>query len=282
MDTNQKFGGNWTSEKLGIFSDYLNFYITALAKQKFKKIYIDAFAGTGAIKILNDDEVIEGSARLALNANNKFDQYIFIEKDKKNFSELNQVVQNEFDEFKRIISTRNKDCNTELKQICSEFDWRYNRALLLLDPFATEVKWETLQIVAKTKAIDVWYLFPLGAVQRMMPNNGLIDPKWKARLNTIFGDCGWEQEFYKEDPQMNLFGTTNVVKDINTVSLKEYIYKRLSTIFPAVSSNPRILYNSRHSPLFLFCFAVSSDNPNAIELALRGANYILNKKVNQL
>ena len=40
--TEQKFGGNWTVEKLDILSDYLDFYLTALKNQKFKKIYIDA------------------------------------------------------------------------------------------------------------------------------------------------------------------------------------------------------------------------------------------------
>ena len=83
MSTNQKFGGNWTIEKLNIFSEYLNFYITALKNQKFGKIYIDAFAGTGQIEMSNNDEIIQGSVRLSLNAQNKFSKYIFIEKDKK-------------------------------------------------------------------------------------------------------------------------------------------------------------------------------------------------------
>ena len=46
----QKFGGNWTEEKLNIFTSYLDAYIIALQNQKFKKIYIDAFAGTGEIE----------------------------------------------------------------------------------------------------------------------------------------------------------------------------------------------------------------------------------------
>ena len=47
MATSQKFGGNWTEEKLNIFTSYLDAYLIALQNQKFKKIYIDAFAGTG-------------------------------------------------------------------------------------------------------------------------------------------------------------------------------------------------------------------------------------------
>lgn len=50
MATSQKFGGNWTEEKLNIFTSYLDAYLIALQNQKFKKIYIDAFAGTGEIE----------------------------------------------------------------------------------------------------------------------------------------------------------------------------------------------------------------------------------------
>ena len=83
MNTKQKFGGPWTVEKLNILSDYLNFYATALKKQPFKLIYIDAFAGTGHINIGdNVDEIIDGSAKLALQSNGNFTEYIFIEKTK--------------------------------------------------------------------------------------------------------------------------------------------------------------------------------------------------------
>lgn len=44
MGTRQRFGGDWTIEKLDILSSYLDFYITALKNQPFNKIYIDAFA----------------------------------------------------------------------------------------------------------------------------------------------------------------------------------------------------------------------------------------------
>ena len=47
--TAQKFGGKWTVEKLGILSSYFDYYLKALKNQPFKKIYIDAFAGTGTI-----------------------------------------------------------------------------------------------------------------------------------------------------------------------------------------------------------------------------------------
>jgi len=56
MGTQQKFGGPWTVEKLNILSDYLAFYTTALKSMPFDLIYIDAFAGTGRIKIGDEDD----------------------------------------------------------------------------------------------------------------------------------------------------------------------------------------------------------------------------------
>jgi three-Cys-motif partner protein len=279
MSTKQRFGGDWTIEKLSILSSYLDFYITALKEQPFCKLYIDAFAGTGYITVGDTNEVIEGSAKLALNAKNKFDRYIFIEKKRKYAQELEQLVEKDYSAISNIIDIMNADCNDALLEICRTMDWYRNRAILFLDPYATEVKWATLETVASTRAIDVWYLFPMSAANRMLKKDKQIDDKWKAKLDMIFGDNSWEQEFYIEDPQVNLFNTTTYKKEANINAIKDYICKRLETIFPAVSKNPRMLYNTKNSPLFLFCFAVSNPAPSAIRLAMRAANYILTREV---
>ena len=43
----QRFGGDWTEQKLEVVQKYLGAYTTALKNQPFKKLYIDAFAGSG-------------------------------------------------------------------------------------------------------------------------------------------------------------------------------------------------------------------------------------------
>lgn len=281
--TKQKFGGPWTVEKLGILSDYLSFYVTALKSQPFDLIYIDAFAGTGKIKIGDEDEyeIIDGSAKLALQSSGVFAEYIFIEKKKSYVKELNELIDREFPEKKDRVKIIPKDCNDVLQDICSKVNWRKTRAVLFLDPYAADVKWDTLKVVADTGAIDVWYLFPFSAVNRMMKKKGEIDPTWKVKLNSIFGDNSWETEFYSADPQMNLFGTQDLVRNCNADSLKAYIETRLSSIFPAVSKNSRVLFNRRNTPLFLFCFAVSNRNPKAHGLAMKVANYILKDQPTQ-
>lgn len=128
--------------------------------------------------------------------------------------------------------------------------------------------------------IDLWYLFPFSAAQRMLPNKGIVE-SWKNKLNELFGDTDWESKFYKEDPQYSLFDYgPKIIKEVNTEELAAYICDRLKSIFPYVADNPRLLYNVKNSPLFLFCFAVANPNPKAYGLAKKVAeDHILRKEV---
>ena len=287
METSQKFGGNWTEDKLNIFTSYLDAYLVALQNQKFKKIYIDAFAGTGEIETSDGKQYLVGSAKRALAASKKFDRYFFIEGDEKKAAELRKMVNTEFPHLTRIVTVYCGDANEKLAQIICDVDWRYNRGLLFLDPYATQVNWTTLETVAKTKSIDVWYLFPFSALNRMLPKNGKYET-WEGCIDRLLGDSGWQTEFYKEDPQMSLFGFspdaeapdsgTRKIKDANLEHIKAYIISRLETIFPCVSKHPWIFRNSRNSPMFLFCFAIASESSKAQGLALRMADHILKNK----
>ncbi|MDR2599591.1 MAG: three-Cys-motif partner protein TcmP [Oscillospiraceae bacterium] len=278
----QSFGGKWTIEKLNILSNYLDFYLNALKNQKFNKVYIDAFAGSGNINIQSSDEEISGSIRLSLQTTNKFDKYIFIEKNPKHVKELERIIDNEYANLKDRISIRSGDCNEILLEICDMKEntkyWKENRAVLFLDPYATEVKWTTLVAIAKTQAIDIWYLFPFGAAQRLLPNEGIVE-SWRNKLNDLFGDTAWESRFYKPNPQLSMFSDDDcMIKDVNTKELAIYICERLKSIFPYVADNPKFLYNTKMSPLFLFCFAVANPNPSAIALAKKVAEeHILRK-----
>jgi len=157
--------------------------------------------------------------------------------------------------------------------------WSKNRAVLFLDPYATQVKWATLQAIANTKAIDLWYLFPFSATQRMLPKDGVLE-SWRSKRNDLFGDSEWENRLYKLDQRPTLFGDAqNIIKGVNTKELAKYICERLESIFPFVANNPRLLYNKKNSPLFLFCFAVSNPSDKAKKLAKRVAEIHILRKV---
>lgn len=288
-----QFGGNWTNKKLENVKKYLIAY-TKIFKSNprakhFKTIYIDAFAGTGYRKptgsetdsvflpIFSEEDVqsfYEGSVKLALNIEPRFDKYIFIEQDTDRFSEL-EKIKNEYPLFSKDILIKKADANNYLQKICEKVDWRDFRAVIFLDPYGMQVEWNTIRKIAETKAIDMWLLFPLGvAVNRLLKRNGKLSPNITDKLNSLFGSDDWKNVFYREEEIVSLFGLENQkikVSDFGKIS--DYFVSRLKTIFPGVAENPLPLYNSRNNPLYLLCFAAA--NERGAKPALNIANYIL-------
>lgn len=289
----QNFGGDWTAQKLEILRQYLNKYTTALKSTSFETIYLDAFAGTGYMTMkeksginelllpdLADSEsqtFLKGSARIALEVEPRFKKYIFIEKDPKQFSELEKIVK-EFPEKKNDIQLIPKDANDFLLDFCDKNDWAKKRAVLFLDPFGMQVTWTVIEAIAKTKSIDLWYLFPLDAVIRLLKNDGKIDPIWGEKLNLIFGEDKWKNIFYAEDQTNDLFGhPPRIIKTANFEKIKHYFINRLESVFTGVATKPAMLLNSKNIPLFLLCFACGNETGKPI--ALRIANHILTRMI---
>jgi three-Cys-motif partner protein len=291
------FGGDWTAEKLDMVKRYLVSYTTALKNQPFRTAYIDAFAGTGyhtprrrakptdpvqasipgfPPELLEKDsqEFIDGSARMALQVEPRFHKYIFIENNPGRFAEL-EKLKDEFPDKRNDIILEPADANVYLQDLCNNRNWKTRRAVLFLDPYGMQVEWETIRAVGKTQAIDLWLLFPLGvAVNRMVTKDGKINRAWRKKLDIMFGDTGWYDEFYKESVSHDLFGAKTQLKKVaNFDTIGQYFVRRLKTAFYQVAENPRPLYNSRNVPLFLLCFAVG--NAKAAPVAMRIADHIL-------
>jgi three-Cys-motif partner protein len=276
------FGGEWTQDKLQRVRKYLVAYAKIMQDKDFRFAYIDAFAGTGyqtirreenpnlpLIPELLEDEprgFLDGSARIALQVEPPFTKYIFIEKDTKRFSELAKLKE-EFPAREKDIVLVNADANEYLTDLCRNRKWNKNRAVLFLDPFGMQVTWNTVKAVAETKAIDLWYLFPLGiGVNRLLKKSGKISSAWRRLLDATFGEPDWYQVFYKTYAEVDLLGETiKTVKVGDFDAISDYFVKRLKSIFPVVAENPLPLLNSRNNPLFLLCFA--SANKTAVKIA---------------
>ena len=288
----QPFGGPWTQDKLERLQKYLQAYTTIFKRNPrasyFEISYVDAFAGTGYMaapeapagyffpELLEGvEEYQKGSVRRALEVEPRFDHYIFVERNKKCFQELANIAQ-EFTD--RDIKLSNEDANVFLQRWCKKLDTRKNRAVVFLDPFGANVSWNTIQAIAATKAIDVWILFPIFAINRMLVKDQKPPEAWAKRLTDIFGTPEWEKEFYTTKKLTSLFdfaeNTELINKTADTDKIRDFFVMRLKNIFPAVA-NPRVLLNSRGAPLFLLCFAAS--NLKGSDTALKIANHILGK-----
>lgn len=291
-----QFGGDWTERKLHVVAKYLESYTTALKNTPFKKLYIDAFAGTGYraapqaqgapgtdVLLLPDlaeaepQALLDGSVRRALKTEPPFDRYVLIERDAGRCAQLEDLRQ-EFPLLSDDLEICRGDANAEIQRRCSE-SWASRRAVLFLDPYGMQVEWATIEAIACTGAIDLWILFPLGiGVNRLLTKSGEIPEAWRNRLDLLLGTRDWYDEFYKMDVTPSLFdGDQERVVKASLQTIGRYFIRRLEGIFAGVAPKPAVLRNSRGCPLYLLCFAVG--NERGKEIALRIANHLL-KDVN--
>ncbi|MCY3801667.1 MAG: three-Cys-motif partner protein TcmP [Chloroflexi bacterium] len=274
------YGGPWTEEKLRIIYNYLNTYTTVLKDRPFRLIYVDAFAGDGTWQpgsgYAPEDyreftEILNGSAARALEVQDRpFDRLVFIEKSEERSEILRRLVARHPD---RSIEVVTDDANLALPKFCASMG-TFDRAVVFLDPYATEVDWETVEAIAGTQKIDCWILFPLMAITRMMPTENVPSDSLATHLDRVFGGNEHWRDFYQESSQLSLFGDAPRHERPPGSALIAGLYrKRLESVFTSVAPTPRTFRNSMNSPMFELFFGAA--NPVGAKLAVPIADHIL-------
>ncbi len=274
-DAVNRFGGQWTLDKLEMVRQYLSGYTTALKNQRFRLMYIDAFAGTGKFED-SSGETHDGSATIALETVPGFERLIFVEKHKTRCDALRVLADQHPD---RQIDIIRGDANQELQKICGSFNRTQYRAVLFLDPFGLDVHWATLEAIRRTEAIDVWYLCSFSGLYRQMARDSRkVDADKDAAITRFFGTDAWRDELYEKVPTGDLFGDDRRQR-LSLDAVREFVTRRLKSLFPAVLAPKTIYYaapnGKRGAPAFDLYFAVSNPSPKAIAPARRIAGHIL-------
>lgn len=301
IDEGQRHGGAWTEVKLDAVNYYLNFYTDVLKNKPtlqnpFELWYIDAFAGSGSRRIdratggifenepLGTESIdLAGSVLKALDVTPPFKRLVFIEENAARFRSLERIAA--ANTGRHIIPLRG-DANTKLKEIFGAKPWcdqdrnrGSHRAVVFLDPFGMSVKWETLKLLADTGAVDVWYLFPTGAVNRQLAGNlAQVDEHKQRALDEVFGTGTWRDDFYHAQSKGDLFAEVYSVanKTFTVNDIETYAQKQLETIFRYLSQ-PLPLMNNRDSKIFsLFCLS-NTPSEKARGLIVKGVNSVLKK-----
>lgn len=286
MPIEHDFGGQHTELKLSVVEAYLKAFTLAL-RAKFRDLwYIDAFAGTGsrttrttvdAGELLESKpvEVVEtrrGSARIAIDVEPAFDHIVFIESNPAYCAELRKLKEQN---PTRDIVVVEGDANRAIQDSIGWDGWRSARGVLFLDPYGMEVEWKTLQAIAATRAIDVWFLFPLAGLFRNATRRlSDIDSHKRTALTRIFGSDAWENELYPVESSPDLFGQTERHRQADVQGLERYVKDRLEMIFPKVLKPLSLPIDAKPQRFSLF-LCISNPEPKAIGLATRIGNHIL-------
>jgi len=286
MDTEEAFGGKWTAAKLECVRKYLSAYTTIMSKQSYRVAYIDAFAGSGYWTEKKEDDASQlafpellksdssgyrdGSARIALATEPRFDKYLLIETQAERADRL-EALGAEFPDRASDIQVTRSDANAYLLDLCENRRWDGHRAVLFLDPYGMQVDWSTVQAIARTKAIDMWYLFPLGvAVNRLLRRDAQISSSIRKRLDMLFGTGAWFDAFYHVQERLTLDGPEMCIVKTGTFdSISCFVNARLADVFAGVAPRPLALCNSTNVPIYLLCFAAANERgaPTAVKIA---------------
>ena len=262
-------GDYWTRHKLEKLILYCSAFLEHMSDRPFRPLYIDGCAGTGYVRRHNPKRTLrygffkdppnitDGSARLVLGLDNKFDKYVFVETAKASHRILKRVME-DFPHRQPRIRLRRWDANTFLPKLCGETDWNTWRAVVFVDPTSTQIDWETVKAIAETKGADLWYLFPVGqTVNRLLrQNRNEITDQSRRSLDRMFGATDWYERFYRKR-RLPLLKVDEQVKVVNDSQITDYFVERLKSVFAHVE-RPYRLFNRAGVPLFALCFASPS------------------------
>jgi len=287
----KRFGGAHTKLKLDKIEEYLRVFTTALKNQNFRLIYFDAFAGTGDIpqlkigqqKTLQIDQyepLISGSAQRALKLGENFDELIFVDKSASKISELKRLIEG-YPNIENRIRVECADANTQIQKFCKDRNWNRCRAVVFLDPFGNQVEWQTIEAIASTKAIDLWYLFPAGlGVDRQIAKDGSVHETHGPSLDRMLGTTDWRSAFIEVSQQEDLFGDIDAIsiKDTDPAAITNYMISRMKNVFEGGVLDQWLPLGSNNVHMYSLLFAWANPSEKA-KLAGKLAKAVLRSGV---
>lgn len=307
-ESQHKWGGDWTVEKLDALEKYVRAYLTIMKKYApkygWQLFYFDAFAGSGttgketqqpsvsaSTSIFLDEladtdwagmekeETYKGAAERVVGLDIDgfgFDYYYFVDKDTKSLTKLETMLKGQFPLRSRKMVFKTGDANKKVLELV-EYVKTHPKcsALVLLDPFGMQLDWSTIEALQAIKHLDLWILVPSGVIiNRLLKCDGEI--MYPENLTRFFGMSENELKsyFYERQVEQTLFGNdVRIRKAKNAIERIAQLYvDRLKTLFECVTEKPLVLRNSTKCPIFHFVFA--SHN----ETGLKIASQIVGKK----
>jgi three-Cys-motif partner protein len=173
---------------------------------------------------------------------------------------------------KSSIGMRMKHCWNGARRWTQKKSTRWS----FLDPFGASVEWKVIKALANTEAVDLWFLFPYGAIIRMLVSDAMPPNAWAKRLTRIFGTEEWQKKFYSTSSWQSLIDEDKkiqrVYKTADQEQITECFVKRLKDEFAEVAQ-PGFLHNSRGSLLFVLLFAAG--NAKGANAGIKIANDLL-------
>jgi len=219
----------WSKTKHKKIKYYFDLFSTSMKNKWKNRIYIDLFSSAGKAIIKETSEIIIGSPLLALSVKDKFDKYIFVEKEDDYFHSLQERVAMYFP--KQSVSLINGDCNTCINTIIShvpQFSKENNGlSLCFLDPYnANQLSFNTIKAIADSLYVDFLVLIP--SYMDINRNEHMYTRKDDTTLDDYLGTKEWRKAWENNTTHYKKFGL--FIADYFCKRMKEmgYLYEDLT------------------------------------------------------
>ena len=184
----------WTLVKLAILAYYLPSFAAICQSQARGWYYLDGFAGSG-VNVVPGEQWYKGSALLGLSTAPPATDVLLIERDLGQVEALRQRAGS----FRTNPPVIQGDANEVIPQALGEvFRNRHLPALCVLDPEGLELRWETIETVARHRytqyaPYELVIYFSTPGVARISGRTGASEG-YRNTLRRLFGDgnTDWE------------------------------------------------------------------------------------------
>lgn len=218
--------GAWTVIKELLLAYYAPQYLIIMRKQKWikKLCYIDLFAGSGIITLTRLKNNYLGSPLIVKYAvEGNFDNYYFFEQKNDNINQLRALVQ---DDHSWIYEG---DSNIEINRIIPEISKSGVHSLIFIDPFSTQIKFETIRKLNNI-GCDLIINVDAEGIKRVIRQHK--NTNWKTpALDNFFGDINWKTRFAENDDEEEIFNyySDKIVKEAGKKKpVSTIVYKTLN------------------------------------------------------
>jgi three-Cys-motif partner protein len=200
----------------------------------------------------------EGSARRALRIQRPFSKYI----DPARAQHLQQLS---LEHPQLNVTVEIDDANRKLKEFCVSTNWNRTRAVVFLDPFGSQVDYETIKLFGQTKAVDLWYLFPsFLSIFRQISSSGKMTIEQESSIRRVLGTDEWKSLWLKKTDTLDLFGSdTRVEKQVDVDDITKFMINKMKADFPGGVLDSWLPLGPKGAHWYSLIFAWANPSKNA-------------------
>ncbi len=255
-----RYWGFWTRGKLELLRRYLDGFTTA-SNRVSERIYLDVFGGQPDNRDRLTDELLDGSARLALRTSDPgFTRLRFFELEPY-ARRLEAALRADFPD--RDFEVVPGDCNQTVAPVLADltpFNWAPTFAFI--DPNGPDAHWTTLEAIAgfkrsgTTKA-EIWLLLAAGMFMRTLPLQGPLRPADANKLTRMYGSDQW-WAIYEGRLRGDLAPADAREEYVNLMRW------RMQTVLGYEWTHPLEVFNERGNSIYHMIFATDHEAGNRI------------------